>query len=56
MSKPTKVRFNKKENGKLYLSAGYYLDQKDFEDRNCTLIFVEMTSIVKPPVVKKEEK
>ena len=55
MAKPTKARFKKMKDGKTYLSSGYYLDEQDFKDRNCTLFFVEMTSIVKPLVVKKDK-
>ena len=54
MAEPTKVRFKKIKDGKVHLSAGYYFNEQDFHERNCTMFFVEMTSIVKPPVVKKE--
>ena len=53
MTEPTKVKFKKNKDGKVHLSAGYYSNEQDFKDRNCTLFFVEITSIVKPPMVKK---
>jgi len=56
MTEPTKVKFKKLENGKIYLSDGYYINEKDFKDRNCTLIFVEMTTKTKPVPKKKEAK
>ena len=51
-----KVLFQKLPEGNTYTSAGYYKDQKDFEDRNPTLIFRSMTSKTRPEPKRKENK
>ena len=51
-----KVLFQKLPEGNTYTSAGYYKDQKDFEERNCTLIFKSMTTKTRPEPKKKENK
>ena len=51
-----KVLFKKLTDGVTYTSSGYYKDRKDFEKRNCTLIFVEMTNKTIPEPKKKENK
>lgn len=53
MSKPVKVKFRKKLNGKIFLSAGYYVDQADWDSRNNTYVIEEWTKITKPIPVKK---
>ena len=54
MTEPTKVKFKKLQNGKTYLSSGYYQNEQDFRNRNCTLFFVEMTNKTKPIPKKKD--
>ena len=56
MQEPVKVAFFKLLNGNTYTSTGYYTSQKDFEDRNPTLIFKRLTKTTKPIPKEKEEK
>ena len=51
-----KVLFKKLTNGITYTSYGYYKDKEDFQSRNCTLIFVEMTRNIRPEPKKKENR
>jgi len=54
MNEPIKVKFRKLQNGKTYLSEGYYNNEEDFKKRNPTLIFEEQTTKTKPIPKKKE--
>ena len=54
MSEPVKAKFRKINSSVIeYVSSGYYTSQKDFENRNPTLFFVELTNKTKPIPVKK---
>ena len=54
MTKPVKVVFKKKVNGKTYTSYGYYVSEEDFKERNGSMTFVRLTKQTKP--VKKTKK
>jgi len=56
MIEPVKVIFKKTPNGKTYESSGYYTSEADFKSRNCTLIYMNLTTKTKPIPKKKESK
>jgi len=53
---PVKVKFKKNPDGKIYESDGYYENEKDFNSRNGTLLFVNLTNKTKPPKKEKPSK
>ena len=56
MIEPVKAKFKKMANGKTYESEGYYTSEADFNQRNGTLIYMNLTNKTKPIPKKKEEK
>ena len=56
LTEPVKAIFKKKIDGKTYESDGYYVSESDFNRRNCTLIYISLTTKTKPIPKKRKKK
>ncbi len=56
LKEAVKAKFKKMVNGGIYESHGYYMSEKDFNDRNPTLIYMNLTNKTKPIPKKKAVK